>query len=144
VNRGARDFAKWAARFVTRNAGKIFLLGFELNPWIDTFLLSYNPSELNRGEDRLIAQMKAALQPFPKSLEELQQPPTDDALGYEAHHIVGQNSDNLVKRTLVKFGRDRINDPSNIVWLPRFLHEGSAPSTVKIRTGRQSRWCGTS
>jgi hypothetical protein len=78
--------------------------------------------ELNQGEDRLTAQLKAALQD-PKSLEELQQAPAENRLGYEQHHIVNQNPDNLQKGTVTKFGSELINDPSNIIWVPRLLHE---------------------
>ncbi len=90
---------------------------------VKLFLAVFTPLDLNGGEDRLTAQLRAALQPFPKSLEELQKQPIEDALGYEPHHIVGQNDDNLAKGVFSKFGRDRIDDPSNIVWIPRFLHE---------------------
>ena len=73
------------------------------------------PSELLSGEDRAIAQTNAYFDP-PKTLEELQTPPTQNALGYERHHIVEQNDDNVEKEVVVKFGRDEIDDPSNLVW----------------------------
>ncbi len=66
--------------------------------------------------------LKAALQ-GPKTLEELQQAPAENGLGYEQHHIVNQNPDNLQKGTVAKFGSELINDPSNIVWVPRLQHE---------------------
>ena len=47
-------------------------------------------SELNMGEQRAIDQVRASVDP-PKTLEELQQDPTQNALGYEQHHIVEQN-----------------------------------------------------
>jgi hypothetical protein len=85
------------------------------------------PDELNEGEDRLTAQWKAALDP-PKTLEELQEPPTQNVQGYEQHHIVEQNPSNVEKREaekreVEKFGREALDDPSNLVWVPRLKHE---------------------
>ncbi len=80
------------------------------------------PEELNEGEDRLTAQWKAAFDP-PETLEELQEPPTENILGYQQHHIVGQNPSNVAKREVEKFGRAMIDDPSNLVWIPTLLHE---------------------
>ena len=122
VNEAAREFVKLAAEFIERNEGRIVLLGLELNPWIDVFLAGFTPVELNQGEDRLIAQMRAAFDE-PKTLEELQQGPIENILGYEQHHIVEQNPDNLAKIIIAKFGQERLDDPSNLVWLSRFQHE---------------------
>ena len=80
------------------------------------------PSVLNDGEDRAIQQTNASFDP-PKSLEELQLPPTQNVLGYEKHHEVEQNDDNVVKTALSKFGRDAIDDPRNTVYVPRLKHE---------------------
>ena len=44
-------------------------------------------------------------------------------LGYERHHIVEQNDDNIAKIIFAKFGRPAIEDPSNIVYIPRLKHE---------------------
>ena len=83
-------------------------------------------SELNPDEQRAIDYGRASVDP-PKTLEELQRPPTQNVLGYERHHIVEQNPDNIAKgpdvEEIEKFGRDLIDDPSNIVWIPRFKHE---------------------
>jgi hypothetical protein len=83
-------------------------------------------SELDPDEQRSIDQGRASVDP-PKTLEELQRPPTQNVLGYERHHIVEQNPDNIAKgpdvEAIEKFGRDLIDDPSNIVWIPRFKHE---------------------
>jgi hypothetical protein len=102
--------------------GRYLLMGLPIVDGIVAFMEIYSPTELNQGEDRLTAQLKAALQP-PKILEELQQEPSDNILGYEEHHIVNQNSDNLAKDVFEKFGRDIIDDPSNIVWISRLQHE---------------------
>jgi len=80
------------------------------------------PSELNDGEQRAIEQTNAFFDP-PKTLEALQTPPKQNALGYERHHIVEQNDDNVEKDVVVKFGRDAIDDPGNLVWVPRLKHE---------------------
>jgi hypothetical protein len=87
-----------------------------------------SPTELNGGEDRLIAQMKTYYEP-PKTFEELQKEPTENVVGYEQHHIVEQTDANIKKdihlpsEFLEKFGRDMIEDPNNIVWVPRLRHE---------------------
>jgi hypothetical protein len=92
------------------------------------FLSQFSPTELNGGEDRITAQIRA-YNYRPKTLEELQTPPTEDILGYEQHHIVEQNDDNIAKdgeepaKQIEKFGQDAIDDPSNIVWIPRLTHE---------------------
>lgn len=122
VNEAARAVVKQAADFIERNEGRIVLWGLELNPWVDVFLAVFTPVELNQGEDRLTAQLKAALQ-APKTLEELQQDPIENILGYERHHIVEQNPDNLAKSIVAKFGQERLDDPSNLVWSSRFKHE---------------------
>jgi hypothetical protein len=80
------------------------------------------PSELNDGEQRAIEQTNAYFDP-PKTLEELQRPPTQNVLGYEPHHIVEQNDDNVAKEVIAKFGRDAIDDPTNLMWVPRLKHE---------------------
>jgi hypothetical protein len=65
----------------------------------------------------------------PETLEELQKAPTENILGYERHHIVEQTDANITKdielpgECVQKFGRDMIEDPSNIVWVPRLRHE---------------------
>ena len=122
VNEAARKFVKLVAELIERNEGRIALWGLKLTPWIDGFLAGFTPVELNQGEDRLTAQLKAALQPA-KTLEELQQDPVENVLGYEQHHIVEQNPDNLTKIVIAKFGQERLDDPSNLVWLSRFQHE---------------------
>ena len=80
------------------------------------------PSALNDGEQRAIEQTRAYFDP-PKSLAELQTPPTQNSLGYERHHIVEQNDDNVAKTPVAKFGRATIDDPSNLVYIPRLKHE---------------------
>ena len=97
------------------------LLGLEIADGVTTFLAAFTPVELNHGEDRLTAQLKAALQP-PKTLEELQQTPIENAIGYEKHHIVEQNDDNVRKRAAEKFGWAAIDDSINVVWVPHFPH----------------------
>lgn len=70
--------------------------------------------------------MRSSLDP-PKTLAELQQPSTQNVLGYEQRHIVEQNKDNVAKSPAIeeieKFGRQVVDDPGNIVWIPRLQHE---------------------
>jgi hypothetical protein len=80
------------------------------------------PSSLNDGEQRAIEQTNAYFDP-PKTLEELQQPPMENLLGYQTHHEVEQNDDNVAKAGMSKFGREAIDDPSNTVYIPRLKHE---------------------
>jgi len=93
---------------------------------VEAALQIMTSDELNRGEQQAIEQVRASVDP-PKSLEELQQDPTQNALGYEQHHIVEQNPDNVTKSpmeiAIEKFGWDVIGDPGNIVWVPRLKHE---------------------
>ena len=50
-------------------------------------------------------------------------------LGYERHHIVEESPYNVLKddsqavEQMLKFGIEVLNDPSNIVWVPRLQHE---------------------
>jgi len=100
----------------------------ELGPYGDAAAVIWEivqvlgPSALNDGEDRAIQQTNAYFDP-PKTLEELQQPPAENLLGYETHHLVEQNQDNVAKSALIKFGRVAIDDPSNTVYVPRLKHE---------------------
>ena len=93
---------------------------------IDVTVWTLEPTALNRGEQQLTDQLRASLDP-PKTLDELRMPPTHDFLGYEQHHIVEQNPANIAKAPddldLEKFGRAVIDDPSNLVWVPRLKHE---------------------
>ena len=102
-------------------------------PYIDAiavFLETLEPEPTNMYEVRLEQQLRANFGP-PKTLEDLQRPPDGDPLGYERHHIVEQNDDNVTKGDVVrevtfvlrKFGRDLIDGDSNVVWIPRFKHE---------------------
>jgi hypothetical protein len=77
-------------------------------------------------EQRTIEQTNASFDP-PKTLEELRRRPIVFALGYERHHIVEQNPANVAKspiaEPILKFGRAALEDPKNIVWIPRTKHE---------------------
>jgi hypothetical protein len=123
---------KWlqeAAPEIVEIGGRFFLRRTPIGLAVLAFVKTLYPKELNRGEgpgivgeQRLIDQMITSLDP-PKTLEELQARPTENVLGYERHHIVEQNDYNLKKCFLEKFGRERIEDPDNIVWVPRLKHE---------------------
>jgi hypothetical protein len=87
------------------------------------------PAELLHAEmerkERAREEIRAALDP-PKTLAELQTPPTENVLGYDQHHNVNQNPANLAKSPveilLEKFGQNRINAPGNLFWIPRLKH----------------------
>jgi hypothetical protein len=121
VNQAAREKLLKAIELFGRTGRWVFYT-LPIIDGIMAFIQAYSPTELNGGEDRLTAQLKAALQP-PKTLEELHQEPTENTLGYEQHHIVNQNDDNVRKDIFEKFGTDAINDSDNVVWVPRLLHE---------------------
>jgi hypothetical protein len=73
---------------------------------------------------RALNEALAAQNP-PKSLAQLQTPPTQHAAGYDAHHLVQQNPVNIEKAPIVRFERfgwNVIDAPSNIVWIPRVKH----------------------
>ncbi|WP_170153135.1 hypothetical protein [Roseiarcus fermentans] len=97
---------------------------------IAAFLEVMEPQPTNVGEERLLAQLYANYAP-PKTLEELRQPPQNNALGYERHHVVEQNPSNVAKEDDVcevffavnKFGREAIDDDNNLVFVPRLKHE---------------------
>ena len=103
----------------------------ELRLLIEAAIETLDPTPLNQGEQQVLDRIRAAMDP-PKTLEELQQPPNENVLGYQRHHVVEQNPDNVVKAPLVKsslaaaiekFGRAALDDPSNIVWVPTLKHE---------------------
>ncbi len=121
VNKAARKAVAEAAEIFVRT-GRYLLLGLPVVDGIVAFMEFFSPTELNQGEDRLTAQLKAALQQ-PKTLRELQQEPTENGLGYEQHHIVGQNPDNLIKGVFHKFGVELLDGSTNLAWVPRLQHE---------------------
>jgi len=122
-----KDVRRRVAEATLRAAG----IGIRLAPVLDILAAifdNFTPTELNSGEPRITDQLRANFDP-PKTLEELQEPPTEDILGYEQHHIVEQNDDNIAKdgdepvKRIEKLGQDAIDDPSNVVWIPRLKHE---------------------
>jgi hypothetical protein len=131
-NHDRSEGLKWlreAGPEIVEIGGRLFFRGSLIGLAISTFVKVLGETELNRGEgpgivgeQRLIDQMITSLDP-PKTLEELQARPTENVLGYDRHHIVEQNDYNLKKCFLEKFGRERIEDPDNIVWVPRYRHE---------------------
>jgi hypothetical protein len=83
-------------------------------------------SLMSRTDQRSIQEGRTALDP-PKTIDELEKQPDENRLGYQLHHIVEQNPANLAKSPIEilieKFGRDVIDSPSNLVWVPRLKHE---------------------
>jgi hypothetical protein len=131
-NRNRSEGLKWleeVAGEIVEIGGRFFLRRTPIGLAVLAFIKTLYPKELNRGEgpgivgeQRLIDQMITSLDP-PKTLEELQARPTENVLGYDRHHIVEQNDYNLKKGAFEKFGRERIEDSGNMVWVPRFKHE---------------------
>lgn len=131
VKKGVRDTLKMQAKMVMETARVVLWTASALREQIETsvalleiFYLSQDVFIKEIG--RAIQQSKASLDP-PKTLVELQTPPTDNVLGYDQHHIVGQNRDNVLKTpikvSVEKFGWNLIDAPSNLVWIPRLKHE---------------------
>jgi hypothetical protein len=84
-----------------------------------------SPGGLARLEQRALEEARASVDP-PRTLSELQTQPTANASGYDLHHIVQQNSNNVAKSPaefrVEKFGWNAIDAPSNTVWIPRLKH----------------------
>lgn len=106
-----------------------------------------SPAEVDQIVLRALAEAQAAKDP-PRTLAELQTPPTQNAAGYDDHHMVQQNKANIAKSPLVvaieKFGWNVINAPSNRVWVPRVKHRlitdwynGVDPNDPKGRRRRE-------
>ncbi len=93
---------------------------------IETAIELLSSTPVNPDEQRAIDRTNASFDP-PETLNELRQRPIRFRLGYERHHIVEQNPANLAKSPLdefvAKFGRAALEDPRNIVWIPRTKHE---------------------
>ena len=128
VNTAVREWLKTIVGKATSKGGQLLV---DFVPVVDafaTFFEALGVTPTNMYEVRLEQQVNAYFS-TPKTLEELQQPPAGDPLGYERHHIVEQNDANIAKgdlehrRELLKFGAAAINDDSNIVWIPRIKHE---------------------
>ncbi len=108
-----------------RTAVSVFAVTMEIIAWLRD---EFPEEDFDPSQQRVADQLYASLQP-PKTLEELQTQPLDHFLGYEEHHIVEQNSDNVAKDSvslaefLPKFSYEVLDDPSNLVWVPRLKHE---------------------
>jgi hypothetical protein len=113
------NFAIWAAS-ETREMMQTFAEYWQL---ILAVAPELHPLQI---EMRYVQQARASLDP-PKTLVELQTRPTENRLGYELHHIVEQNPANLAKSPeeiqIEKFGRNLIDSPSNLAWIPRLRHQ---------------------
>jgi hypothetical protein len=132
-----REFLRQAradARALLKGAAKEAVAGGRLALWaipdlkllVETLVETLDSTPLNEGEQQVLDQLRAARN-LPKTLEELQQRQSENVLGYQRHHIVEQNPDNVAKSPLAaaieKFGRAALDDPSNIVWAPTLTHE---------------------
>jgi hypothetical protein len=123
------------ARTLVREAALIILGSGTLKNWVESEevkiankgLATLEIAEiLIRAQERTNQMLRASQDP-PKTLQELQSEPTENWMGYELHHIVEQNPDNIAKSpgaiAFDKFGRKIIDDPDNLVWIPKFKHE---------------------
>jgi hypothetical protein len=108
------------------NARWALWLNPQLRVLLEAAIAVLEPTPLNQGEQQVLDQIRAAMDQ-PKALDELQRPPTENASGRQDHHVVEQNSDNVVKSrlglTAEKFGRAALDDPANIVSIPTLKHE---------------------
>ena len=123
-----------AVRGALKDAGKAAISSGRFALWsnpelklaIEVAVETLSSTPLMPNEQRTIDQTNASFDP-PKSLNELREQPARFPLGYERHHIVEQNPANLIKSPLAafvaKFGRAALEDPTNIVWVPRTRHE---------------------
>jgi hypothetical protein len=108
-----------------RTATFALAITMEMIAWLRD---EFPEEDFDPSQQRIADQVYASLQP-PETLEELQMQPQDHFFGYEQHHIVEQNAANVAKDgtsvtvLLVKFGYQALDDPSNLVWIPRLLHE---------------------
>jgi hypothetical protein len=122
----ARELLQDAAKNIVKVGRTGLWIMPELKAVVEATLEIMTPSDTLRGEQQVIDQVRSSVDP-PKTLEELYEDPTQNVLGYERHHIVEQNKDNVAKGPIEiaveKFGWDVIDAPSNIVWVPRLKHE---------------------
>ncbi|MGA2493604.1 MAG: hypothetical protein ABSF67_11700 [Roseiarcus sp.] len=121
-----RDALKSAGEDAVKT-GRFVLWGdLALKLAIEVAIETLSSTPASPDEQRTIDQTDASFDP-PKTLDELRHRPTRFRLGYERHHIVEQNPANLAKSPLAaiaeKFGRAALEDPRNIVWIPRTKHE---------------------
>jgi hypothetical protein len=119
VRQGVRQMSKFMIKIAAK--GAVFFLTDGMSLLVEV-LMDLAPTPLNQDEQRILDEMRAA-RDQPKTLEQLRNKPNENALGYDKHHIVEQNPSNVAKRIIEKFGRALIDDPDNLVWVPRLKHE---------------------
>jgi hypothetical protein len=122
----ARSAIKVAAD-LSVEAGEVSLrLALRASGVIEAIIDLLDSGELNRGDQQVVDQLRSSVDP-PRTLEELQQPPTENRLGYQFHHGVEQNPANIAKTSTAsdvgKFGREALDDPCNLFWVPTYKHE---------------------
>ncbi|MGA2492910.1 MAG: hypothetical protein ABSF67_08145 [Roseiarcus sp.] len=122
----ARSAIRFAAD-LSVDAGEAALrLGSRASGVIEAIVDLLDSSELDRGEQQVLDQLRASMD-LPKTLEEPQRPPTENTLGYQLHHVVEQNPANVAKSPIIvaieKFGRAALDDPCILVWAPTFKYE---------------------
>lgn len=108
-------------------------LDSKIQDLIDTAVAELNCALLFSPQNMVFLALRAradalANKDAPKTLVELQTPPSENIAGYDRHHLVQQNPSNVAKspepvRRMEKFGRNQLDGPSNLVWLPRSKHQ---------------------
>jgi hypothetical protein len=121
-----RQALKIAGKAAIRTGRFVLWSDFTLKVAIEAAIDLLAATPANPDEQRVIDQTNASFDP-PKTLDELRQRPARFRLGYERHHIVERNPANLAKSPFAaiieKFGRAALEDPRNIVWIPKTKHE---------------------
>ena len=132
-----RDFSRLGARLaqsalkvaadLSVDAGEVSLrVALRASGVIEAIIDFLDSGELERGEQQVVDELRSSIDP-PKTLEQLQQPPIENRLGYQRHHGVEQNPANVAKSPaageLRKFGREALDDPCNLFWVPTYKHE---------------------
>lgn len=129
IMRSLREFLKREA-FPTIRAGEIFRFwaSEKIQQAITNAIANLRNEVVYARAISLIPQVLLeeafASADLPKSLDELQANSGLKGLGYDDHHLVQANPSNVTKECdiFIRFGSDVINDPSNIVRIPRVKH----------------------
>ena len=79
------------------DAGEVSLrVALRASGVIEAIIDFLDSGELERGEQQVVDELRSSIDP-PKTLEQLQQPPIENRLGYQRHHGVEQNPANVAK-----------------------------------------------
>ncbi|MGD0762836.1 MAG: hypothetical protein ABR929_06515 [Roseiarcus sp.] len=131
VMKTLRDFLKQESFSIIQMGGAVEWASSKISDAIATAIatlmdwVAFSPAGVDLAVERALEEARASADP-PKTLAELQAPPTQDIAGYDDHHLVQQNDGNIAKSPFdvrtEKFGWNVINAPSNRVWIPPVKH----------------------